>query len=121
MINKIGKVPKDKLCVQEIGLGSDQVPLFLKLIGDYLKMMLPVEMNENQDLGINRETIWQNGSTAPSSSLVSIALAQPMINSHIVMLLLQLTTSLLLMSGLNIKMQKLFINLFDNMVSKPLK
>lgn len=117
MVNRVGKVPKDKLCVQEIGLRNDQVPLFLKLICEFLKMMLPVEAQEATNFGNNREAIWQNASAGPASSLVSIALSQPQVNSHVVMTHLQLTTSLLLMSGLGIKLQKVFTHLFDNLVS----
>ncbi|KAK6636122.1 hypothetical protein RUM43_009774 [Polyplax serrata] len=115
MVNRVGKVPKDKLCVQEIGLRNDQVPLFLKLICEFLKMMLPVEAQEATNFGNNREAIWQNASAGPASSLVSIALSQPQVNSHVVMTYLQLTTSLLLMSGLGIKLQKVFTHLFDSL------
>lgn len=117
LLNKIGKVPKEKLCVQELNLTHLQVPIFLKLITEFLNVMLESSFHKESDLLVNHEGIWENKLTATTPSLVSLALSQPMVNDDLLLLHYQLSVTLYIISALNIRLPKIFNSLFDSVVS----
>ncbi|KAL0267477.1 UNVERIFIED_CONTAM: hypothetical protein PYX00_009733 [Menopon gallinae] len=113
LINKAGKVPREKLCFQDVQLTNIQVLVFLKFSTEMLYIMLETGTSEKKTFIYNQEGIWQNEPIGNCQSLVNLALSQPKVNEELLLLHYQLSLCLHMMAELNIKFPKMFSTLFD--------
>lgn len=117
LINKVGKVPNERLCIQESNLNHLQIPIILKYITQFLNIMIESSIDKEGNFISNQEVIWQNEVTGVTPSLVSLALSQPVANEDLLLLHYQLSVSLYIIAALNVRYPKVFSTLFDNSVS----
>lgn len=63
MINKVGKLPKERLCKQDTGLSDYQISLFIGILTDFLDKFMDVALEESEDNcgPLKFENIWDHG------------------------------------------------------------
>ncbi|XP_011310795.1 rab3 GTPase-activating protein non-catalytic subunit [Fopius arisanus] len=114
LMNKLGKLPKERLCVQEIGLSDCQLTVFLQHCVSLLDIFLDSEIvDEENDVAMRFEELWEGTSSAPQPFTV-LALTQPPAGFDLVMLHFQLANVLHMVARFNLKSVKLMVNLFDS-------
>ncbi|XP_074646161.1 rab3 GTPase-activating protein non-catalytic subunit-like isoform X2 [Tubulanus polymorphus] len=78
LIEKVGKVPKDRLCRRDVGMSDKSISSFAQLVCDLLDILMQANC-DIEDVGVyNIEELWQE-ITGPTS-LVQLAIDQPMTN-----------------------------------------
>lgn len=112
LINKVGKLPKERLCKQDTGLSDDQITLFLTICSDFLDKFIDVTQESYQvaKTKLQFENIWENGG---SWSLVELAAQQKEVNFDLLHLHYQLILVLQLMATFSIKHTKPVTTLFE--------
>ncbi|XP_039285376.1 rab3 GTPase-activating protein non-catalytic subunit [Nilaparvata lugens] len=103
LINKVGKVPKERLCRQDVGISDFQMSDFFKSCADFLEifMMSNVRSEETEKTVQRSETLWD--ACAPVMSLTALALSQPPANYALLQLLSQAARATILLALFNIK------------------
>lgn len=111
LINKVGKLPKERLCRQDTGLSDYQVTLFINVCTDFFDTFMDVvHQCYNNAKGILQfEPLWDNG----SQSLAELALTQGDINFELLHLHYQLCVCVQVMTTFTIKHSKPINSLFD--------
>lgn len=109
LINKAGRLPKEKLCLQDIGLSDHCTPLFLEYCQVFLEHFSTSLDHEKID--IKFEELLQDGPIP----LALLTLQQNLANPIILKLHMELIDMLHLITFFNIKYQKPVQNLFNAM------
>lgn len=111
LINKVGKVPKDRLCKQETGLTDYQMSLFLDILNKFLDsfMQTAIQSFRTSKPQLIFENIWENG----GQPLVELAVQQKLLNFELLHIHYQLSLVLLMMITFSIKYTKPINNLFE--------
>lgn len=111
LINKVGKLPKERLCKQDIGLADYQICKFLSICSDFLDKFIDVTQ-ESCHVGtvtLQTENIWDNG----GRSLVELAVQQKQVNFDLLHLHYQLILVLQLTTTFSIELTKPVNSLFE--------
>lgn len=111
IINKVGRLPKEKLCLQDIGMSDSLVPQFLDCCLDFLGHFKSSLVNEKMNL--NFEEILQDGPIP----LALLTLQQGYADQELLDLHIELTMVLHFISFFNIKSIKPK-NLFDGLANQ---
>ncbi|CAB3223598.1 unnamed protein product [Arctia plantaginis] len=111
LVNKVGRLPKDPLCLQDAGFDSTTMICFLKNTTAYLDAFLncsyiSVDQKKQE---INYEKIWDES----NPSLVEVAQDTKNIDQNILNLNLQLSCTVYYMCHFNVKMSKPLDSLYD--------
>lgn len=116
LIDRVGKVPKLALCMQDTGLSDVQIPAFLKICAGYLDTFTDVvqEMYNVPKTPLKFEPLWENG----GQPLAEMAVQQTNINYDLLLAHYTLSLVFHMLSEFNIKAQKAIQNLFDIAVIK---
>lgn len=111
LINKVGKLPKERLCKQDTGLSDSQITTFLNISCDFMESFMDITAEGYQFsiVNIQFENIWDNG----SQSLVELAAHQKEVNFDLLHLHYQLTIVLQLIATFLIKHTKPINTLFE--------
>lgn len=111
VINKVGKLPKERLCRQDTGLSDYQINLFINICSDFFDtfMNLIHECYNIEKIQLKFEPFWENG----NEPLVALALHQNEINFDLLHLHYQLSLCIQMIVTFAIKHQKFVSNLFD--------
>ncbi|XP_056636903.1 rab3 GTPase-activating protein non-catalytic subunit [Diorhabda sublineata] len=114
LINKVGKVPKERLCKQETGLTDYQMSLFSNILNKFLDsfMQTAIQSQRVSKAQLNFENIWDNG----GQPLVELAVQQKLVNFELLHVHYQLSLVLLMIITFSIKYSKPINNLFDTSV-----
>lgn len=109
LLNKAGRLPKEKLCLQDIGLSDHDTPLFLEYSQSFLKHFSTSLEHEKIDL--KYEELLQDGLIP----LALLTLEQNLANPILLKLHIELVEILHMIAFFNIKYQKPIQNLFNTM------
>ncbi|KAK4875899.1 hypothetical protein RN001_012321 [Aquatica leii] len=114
LINKVGKLPKEKLCKQDTGLTDFQISSFVDVCTTFLDNFLDVvQLSYNsQKIPIRYEGIWENGGLP----LAELALQQNHINYDLLHAHYQLSLTIQMITTFTVKHTKPVNNLFDGAV-----
>ncbi|KAK7862418.1 hypothetical protein R5R35_008896 [Gryllus longicercus] len=115
LLHKAGKVPKERLCVQEIGISDLQLPMFLDSCLQFLDTFMDatVASGEGRSLSVLRyEELWDCESGGPRP-LAEMALAQPPVSAPLLHLHCQLAMALHMMASFSVKITRPLSALFD--------
>ncbi|XP_050481311.1 rab3 GTPase-activating protein non-catalytic subunit isoform X1 [Bombus huntii] len=116
LINKLGKLPKERLCMQEIGLSDAQAVIFLQDCVTFLEIFIDSEMLEvGQNIVIKSEELWEVCTSGPQP-FAALAIFQAPAWYDLIMLHLQLANVLHMIAHFNLKVLKPLNNLFDSVV-----
>lgn len=100
IVNKVGRLPKEKLCLQDIGISDSLVPEFLENCLAFLDQFL--DSLDHEKCQLNYEELLQDGPIP----LVDLSLQQNLANIQLLRLHRELTMVLHLISFFNIKATK---------------
>lgn len=78
LMEKVGKVPKDRLCRKEVGIGEANMPAFAGFTVDLIQILREANCEVNEMPVFNIEPIWQT--VRGPSSLVEQAIEQKITN-----------------------------------------
>lgn len=111
LINKVGKLPKERLCKQDTGLSDYQITLFINICTDFFDTFMNVTHDSYnvEKIKLKFEPFWENG----NQPLVELAINQSEINYDLLHLHYQLSLSIQMIVTFSIKHQKFVSNLFD--------
>lgn len=116
LINKLGKLPKERLCMQEIGLSDIQIIAFLQHCVTFLEIFIDSEILETgENIIIKSEEIWE-GCTSSPQPFAALAISQAPAWYDLIMLHIQLANVLYMMAYFNLKVIKPLNNLFESVV-----
>ncbi|XP_043526557.1 rab3 GTPase-activating protein non-catalytic subunit isoform X1 [Frieseomelitta varia] len=116
LINKLGKLPKERLCTQEIGLSDIQAVVFLQNSVTFLEIFIDSEILEvGENILFKSEELWE-GCTSGPQPFAALAISQAPAWYDLIMLHLQLANVLYMMAHFNLKLVKPLNNLFDSVV-----
>ncbi|XP_012144641.2 rab3 GTPase activating protein [Megachile rotundata] len=116
LINKLGKLPKERLCLQEIGLSDVQTISFLQHCVAFLEIFVDSEVLEAEDIAIIKsEELWE-GCTSGPQPFAALAISQAPAWYDLIMLHVQLANVLYMMAHFNLKVTKPLNNLFESVV-----
>lgn len=112
LINKVGKLPKERLCRQDTGLSDYQVALFLEVSTKFLDSYVTAvqESFHCEKTVLTFEQLWEKG----PQPLVELALQQNQINHDLLHLHYQLSLVLHMMTKFAIKQSKPLNNMFES-------
>lgn len=117
LINKVGKLPKERLCRQDTGLTDYQVTIFIGICLNFLDTFMDI-VQECCNLTttspiLNYEPIWDS-SDNNQQPLIELAVQQRDINYDLLHLHYQLCLILQMITTLSIKYTKPINNLFES-------
>ncbi|OXU28898.1 hypothetical protein TSAR_008176 [Trichomalopsis sarcophagae] len=114
LINKTGKLPKERLCMQDVGLTDTQVTVFLQHCVTFLDIFLDAEVLEEENCSFLRsEELWEGHSGGPQPFAL-LAISQTPAWYDLLLLHLQLANVLHMIAHFNLKVPKPISNLFDS-------
>ncbi|XP_077284837.1 rab3 GTPase activating protein [Arctopsyche grandis] len=111
LISKVGKLPREKLCKQNVGLTDVQLLKFLKLATEFLDLLLcsSLSAKDTETAVVRFEDMWEGNSTA----LTELALANSKVNIDILQVHYQLSAAIYYQCFLGSNFWKHLSNLFD--------
>ncbi|KAL3269924.1 hypothetical protein HHI36_008981 [Cryptolaemus montrouzieri] len=114
LLNKVGKVPKERLCIQDTGLTDLQLPMFITICTEFLDTFSDIvqEMYNVPKKQLNFEPLWENG----GQPLAELAVQQTNINYELLLVHYQLSLVFQMLCTFSIKSIKPINNLFDSEV-----
>nr|XP_012216087.1 PREDICTED: rab3 GTPase-activating protein non-catalytic subunit isoform X1 [Linepithema humile] len=116
LMNKLGKLPKERLCMQDIGLSDIQLTTFLQHCVTFLDIFIDAEILERgQSKAIKSEELWDGHCGGPQA-FAALAVFQTPAWYDLVLLHVQVANVLYMMACLNLKMLKPLNNLFESVV-----
>ncbi|EZA61233.1 Rab3 GTPase-activating protein non-catalytic subunit [Ooceraea biroi] len=116
LMNKLGKLPKERLCMQNIGLSDIQLTTFLQHCVTFLDIFIDAETLERGDsTTVKSEELWDGYSGGPQP-FATLAISQTPAWYDLVLLHVQVANVLYMMACLNVKMLKPLNNLFESVV-----
>ncbi|KAL4715515.1 hypothetical protein ACJJTC_009141 [Scirpophaga incertulas] len=111
LVNKVGRLPKDSLCLQDVGLSHTNMVKFLELVTDYLSKFLSCSMFS---ISVDKKCIrYENMWDLSLPSLVEVAQDAKPVNCDIVNLNYQISCTVYYMCHFNIKYSKPLDSLYD--------
>ncbi|XP_051155116.1 rab3 GTPase-activating protein non-catalytic subunit [Leptopilina boulardi] len=118
LMNKLGKLPKERLCVQDIGISDIQLTKFLDHCVTFFDIFLDAEVVEAENRSIvQSEELWEGCPSGPQP-FAALAISQPFAWYDLIMLHLQLANVLVMMAHFNLKVTKPVNNLFDSIAQR---
>ncbi|XP_017784588.1 PREDICTED: rab3 GTPase-activating protein regulatory subunit [Nicrophorus vespilloides] len=121
LINKVGKLPTERLCRQDTDLTDYQITLFMETCSEFFDSFMEAlcDSCNYQKPTLKYEAIWENGNN--NLPLTELALGQSgCINYDLLHLHFQLTTCIHMMTVFTVKHSKIISNMFDASVSSHL-
>ncbi|XP_018363110.1 PREDICTED: rab3 GTPase-activating protein non-catalytic subunit isoform X2 [Trachymyrmex cornetzi] len=116
LMNKLGKLPKERLCMQDIGLSDVQVTTFLQHCVTFLDIFIDAEILEQGDkVVIKSEELWDGHFGGPQP-FATLAVSQTPAWYDLILLHVQVANVLYMMAYLNLKILKPLNNLFESVV-----
>ncbi|OAD61467.1 Rab3 GTPase-activating protein non-catalytic subunit [Eufriesea mexicana] len=116
LINKLGKLPRDRLCVQEIGLSDIQIVTFLQNCVTFLEIFIDSEILEaRENITIKSEELWEGCISGPQP-FATLAISQAPAAYDLIMLHAQLANVLYMIAYFNLKVIKPINTLFESVV-----
>ncbi|XP_055614598.1 rab3 GTPase-activating protein non-catalytic subunit [Uranotaenia lowii] len=112
LVNKVGRLPKEKLCLQDIGISDALVTQFLENCLEFLDHFSG--SIDHDKLELRFEELLQVGPIP----LTSLAVQQNSANMALLKLHHELTTTLLILTSFNVKYQKPIQQFFDGMANQ---
>ncbi|XP_065095056.1 rab3 GTPase-activating protein non-catalytic subunit isoform X2 [Ochlerotatus camptorhynchus] len=112
LVNKVGRLPKEKLCLQDIGISDAVVPQFLESCLEFFDQFS--NSIDHDKLELRFEELLQDGPIP----LTSLAIQQNSANMALLKLHHELTTVLLVLTSFNVKYQKPIQQFFDGMANQ---
>ncbi|XP_049868218.1 rab3 GTPase-activating protein regulatory subunit [Pectinophora gossypiella] len=111
LVNKVGRLPKDPLCLQDVGFGNTTMLSFLEITTKYLDGFLTCATNaiQQERQPIQLEKIWDES----MPSLVEVAQDTKNVNNDILILNYQISCTIYYMCHFNIKYSKPLDSLYD--------
>lgn len=111
LVNKVGRLPKDPLCLQDVGFNSANLIRFLEVATTYLDnfSLCATTSNEQEKQTIQFEKIWDES----MPSLVEVAQDTKNVNNDILILNYQVSCTIFLQCHFNTKYSKPLESLFD--------
>lgn len=120
LINKLGKLPKERLCSQDVGLSDLQTTIFLEHCVSFLDIFLDAEvLEEDKNAVVKAEELWE-GHAGPQA-FAALAINQIPGSYDLILLHLQLGYVLHMIAFFGIKFLKPMTSLFESVVSVYLK
>ncbi|XP_014294842.1 rab3 GTPase-activating protein non-catalytic subunit [Microplitis demolitor] len=117
LMNKLGKLPKERLCAQEVGLSDIQTTVFLQHCVSFLDIFLDAEvMEEDKNAVFKAEEMWE-GHAGPQA-FAALAITQVPGSYDLILLHLQLGFVLHMIAFFGIKSVKPMTNLFESVTSR---
>ncbi|XP_023289091.1 rab3 GTPase-activating protein non-catalytic subunit isoform X2 [Orussus abietinus] len=118
LMNKLGKLPNERLCMQTIGLSDMQLTMFLQHCVTFLDIFLDATVLDGENnVTVKFEDLWESSQSGPKP-LVELITMQTPVSYDLVLLHFQLVSTLHMMAYFNIKVQKPLDNLFQS-TSRP--
>ncbi|XP_063982787.1 rab3 GTPase-activating protein non-catalytic subunit [Diachasmimorpha longicaudata] len=115
LMNKLGKLPKERLCMQEIGLSDTELAGFLQHCVTFLDIFLDSEVvDEDNDVVLKFEELWEGHTTSAPQPFAVLAVTQTPAWFDLIMLHFQLANVLHMIAHFNLKTIRLMVNLFDS-------
>ncbi|XP_076280641.1 rab3 GTPase activating protein [Lasioglossum baleicum] len=116
LMNKLGKLPKETLCVQEVGLNDSQTVVFLENCVTFLEIFIDAEVLEAGENGaVKSEELWDGCISAPQP-FAALAISQAPAWYDLLILHVQLANVLYMMAHFSLKVVKPLNNLFESVV-----
>ncbi|KAL7296960.1 hypothetical protein TKK_0009400 [Trichogramma kaykai] len=117
LINKCGKIPKERLCMQDTGLSDTQLTTLLQQCVLFLNIFLDAEILEEENCSFVRsEELWEGHTASGPQPFSVLAISQPPASYDLLMLHLQLANVLHMIAHFNLKFPpKPINNLFDSL------
>ncbi|XP_058058516.1 rab3 GTPase-activating protein non-catalytic subunit [Anopheles bellator] len=113
LVNKVGRLPKEKLCLQDIGISDSLVPQFLECCLEFFDQF--AGSIDHDKLELRFEEILQEGPVP----LTALAVQQNSANMALLRLHQELTTVLLVLTSFNVRYaNKPIQQLFDGMANQ---
>uniref|UniRef100_A0A8D8G6J4 Rab3 GTPase-activating protein regulatory subunit n=1 Tax=Culex pipiens TaxID=7175 RepID=A0A8D8G6J4_CULPI len=112
LVNKVGRLPKEKLCLQDIGISDALVPQFLESCLDFFDHFSSTI--DHDKLELRFEELLQDGPIP----LTTLATQQNTANMALLKLHHEMTTVLLILTSFNVKYQKPMQQFFDGMANQ---
>lgn len=111
LVNKVGRLPKDPLCLQDVGFRSAKLISFLEITTKYLDnfLLCAKTSNEQEKQTILFEKIWDES----MPSLVEVAQDTKNVNNDILILNYQVSCTIYFQCHFNVKYTKPLESLFD--------
>lgn len=114
MLNKAGKLPKDRLCKQETGLNDGQVIEFLAITIEFIAIFMRSiqKCYDTVREPLKYEDLWEDNS---SPSLSQLAMQQTKSNYELLLLHYELASTMHMLTYFNtVRFMKPLVHLFDN-------
>ncbi|XP_054006730.1 rab3 GTPase-activating protein non-catalytic subunit [Hylaeus anthracinus] len=116
LMNKLGKLPKKRLCVQEVGLSDEQSVTFLLHCVTFFKIFIDSEVLEvGENAVVKSEEIWEGCSFGPQP-FATLAISQAPAWYDLIILHVQIANVLYMMAYFNLKVTKPLNSLFESVV-----
>ncbi|CAF4847792.1 unnamed protein product [Pieris macdunnoughi] len=111
LVNKVGKLPKDQLCLQDLNFDSESLKRILEIITKFLNdfYQCSVALPDREKDTIQFERIWDESLPC----LVEVAQDTTNINSNILELIYQMSCTIYYQCYFNVKFSKPLDTLFD--------
>lgn len=113
LLHKVGKLPKEKLCRQDINMSDSNVKHFLKHLSNFLETFIESAFaaeSSDEMTKIKVEPLWSEC----QPSLAEICLAQALPNTSILELQAQCVNALTILVGLPMRLHRPVTTLFDS-------
>ncbi|CAG9761149.1 unnamed protein product [Ceutorhynchus assimilis] len=112
LINKVGKLPKERLCQQDVGLSDKQITEFIGICTKFMNSFLELCQNgcDITKPELKFEAIWENGGPQP---LIELAVQQKEVDDNLLHLHYQLCLVMHMLTKFTVKHSKPVNNLFE--------
>ncbi|CAK1540482.1 unnamed protein product [Leptosia nina] len=111
LVNKIGKLPKDNLCLQDLNFTSDNLTKFLQVATTFLEKFCYccVSVSDQEKVTIHFEKIWDES----LPSLVEVAQDTNNVNYDLLHIVYQISCTIYYLCHFNLKVSKPLDTLYD--------
>ncbi|XP_076636420.1 rab3 GTPase activating protein isoform X2 [Colletes latitarsis] len=116
LMNKLGKLPKERLCIQEVGLTDVQIVTFLLHCITFLEIFIDSEVLEAGESTVVKLEEILEGCISGSQPFAALAISQPPASYYLILLHVQVANVLYMMAHFNLKVTKPLNNLFESVV-----
>uniref|UniRef100_A0A8D8UHV9 Rab3 GTPase-activating protein non-catalytic subunit n=1 Tax=Cacopsylla melanoneura TaxID=428564 RepID=A0A8D8UHV9_9HEMI len=115
LLHKVGKLPKELLCKQDLKVSDTQIASFLQLFSQYFEQYIQANLTSEvcERPRIQYEPFWE-GRTRPSPTFVQLSLTQPPATYEFLHLLLQTTHAFHIMVAFSLRVPKPLNAFFDS-------
>ncbi|XP_050425334.1 rab3 GTPase-activating protein non-catalytic subunit [Adelges cooleyi] len=117
LIHRLGKVPKEKLCIQDVGMPDRCIAQFFEICECFIEIIIKASLlvEEDELAEIKHDLFWENWKTNNQHelTLVQKALHQPNPDQDMLFFLHQCARTFHILSKFSLHINKPFNNLFD--------